>query len=82
MLQKGKNKQVFCSPEYDLRHRQQQAQREVEHLELQNLEGQKRLLKKKKELAQLTKHQMAYNYMIKRNRKFEDKQQSLKKKQA
>ena len=51
VLQKGKNKQVFCSPEYDLRHRQQQAQREVEHLELQNLEGQKRLLKKKKELA-------------------------------
>lgn len=51
-------------------------------LEAANEKAQKELIRRKRKLAQLTKHNMAYNYMIKRNKKEQEKAAQQKKKQS
>jgi hypothetical protein len=82
VLKKGKNKQVFCSQEYDMRHKLQQQEQQVVAFERDNFEKIKDLEAKKHKLAELAKQQMAFQYMIKRNRKYEEKINTRKIRQA
>lgn len=45
----------------------------MDQMEQESYKSKLRLAKKKKELAELVKHQMSYKFMIKRNKKNEDK---------
>ena len=74
VLQKGQNKQVFCSAEYDQRSRSQ-AQDEIQKMEERVKQGCQGLQDKSKQLYELMLQQISYKYMIKRNRKAEEKRQ-------
>lgn len=76
VLQKGQNKQVFCSQEYDQRNKNQ-AQDELSRLEDRVKQGSQSLKDKSRQLYELMMHQMSYKYMIKRNRKAEEKAQEV-----
>ena len=74
VLQKGQNKQVFCSAEYDQRSRGQ-AQDEIQKMEARVKQGCAGLQEKSKRLQDMMLQQISYKYMIKRNRKAEEKRQ-------